>query len=204
MRQVPYALVLLFVFGGVDAAGPERAPSLHLKITRDGNFEVFSFRSKSYGISVLFGLIGVGVASATKDGKDNEREEAISSETNALNCRTGFERALYDRLEYHDYVVLTDPGERFPTLEVEIVACGFRVLERRKEDLAAFFEAKYRFTRPGIKRAKKPRRLFQVGEFRGGWMDFERSPTRAADEFQQVLARAGQTLANRIHYSRGS
>lgn len=202
MRQVLHALVLMFVFGGVDAAGPERAPSLHLKITRDGDFEVFSSRSKSYGISVLFGLVGVGVASASKGGSDKEREKAVSSQASAVNCRTGFVRALYDHLVNNGYVVDNDPGELTPTLEIEIVACGFRVLERRKGDMAAFFEAKYRLVRPDSDRAKRSRRLFQVGEFRGGWMDFERSPALAVDEFQQVLARAGQKLANRIIYSK--
>ncbi len=203
MRHALCALVVIFILGSVEAAEPEGALSLHLKITRDGNFEVLSSRSKSYGMSVLFGLVGVGVASASKGGRDNEREQAISSEALAANCRFEFERALYDHLENNGYVVDIDPSERSPSLEIEIVACGFRVVERRKGDLAAFFEAKYRFTRPGVARTKKSRRLFQMGEFRGGWMDFERSPTLAADEFQQVLARAGQKLANRIIYSKG-
>ena len=203
MRHPLCTLVVIFTLGSVEAAELEGASSLHLKITRDGNFEVLSARSKSYGVSVLFGLVGAGVASASKGGRDNEREKAISSEALAANCRAEFERALYDHLENNSYVVDIDPSERSPSLEIEIVACGFRVVDRRKDDLAAFFEAKYRFTRPGVKRAKKSQRLFQMGEFRGEWMDFERSPTLAADEFQQVLARAGQKLANRIIYSKG-
>lgn len=204
MYQTLFALALVFGSCSANAANTDRPSSLHLEITRDGNFQVLASRARSHGIGILFGLVGVGVVSASKTGQDQERAAAVSSEAHAANCRSGFESALRDRLENSGFVFHNDPSDRSPSLEVEIIACGFRILERPKEEMAAFFEAKYRFVPHNADRAVKPKRLFQTGEFRGGWMEFEESPTLATSEFQKVLERAGQTLANRIVFSEGN
>ncbi len=189
---------------GADAAEPGRASSLHLEVTRDGEFEVLSSRSKDHGVSQLFGLIGVGIVSASRSASDGEREKAVAPDGDPALCRNGFERALSDHLEDNGFRIYVDRSDQLPSLEIEIVACGFRVVKRPKGEMAAFFDAEYRFTKAGAQRAKKQRRLFQVGEYRGAWTDFEQSPAFAAEEFQQVLEHAGRKLANRIVYSRGS
>ncbi len=204
MYKVLIALALVFGSGSEEAVSSDRPSPLHLEITRDGEFKVLVSRSNSIGIGILFGLVGAGVATASQTGEDNKREAAVSSGADSANCRAGFESALRGHLESNGFALHNQPSDRSPKLEIEIIACGFRVLERHKGEIAAFFDAEYRIVSPDVERAGKPKRLFQTGEFRGGWMEFEASPTLAASEFKKVLERAGQKLANRIIYSKGN
>ena len=199
---VPYALSLLLTAGVADAAPP--VSHLYLKIVRDGDFEVFLSRSKGVDASVLFGWVGITFMMDARHARDTKREAQVAPDSEATVCRNGFEWALQERLEEENFSIAIESNGQLPVLEVKIVACGFRVLNRSTAEMSAFFEAKYRFTQAGARRSTRAQRLLEIGDARAAWSEFEQSPALAADEIQQVLMQAGRKLANNIIYAGGN
>lgn len=205
ITQAATALLLLLAAISVHAQQSAAASHLHLKITRNGNFEVFASRAKSRGETIgiaLFGAVGLGIVMATKNASDSMREKQVVPKKNAATCRYAFEQALYDQLGKNGFVIQTEPDEKLPVLEVAIVACGFRPLNRNSEEMSAFFESKFRLTQAGERRSRTPQRHFEMDKLKANWSEFENSPTLAANELHQVLTRAGQKLSTKIVYAR--
>ena len=204
MTQAANALLLLLLVGTVDAQGPAPASHLHLQITRDGNFEVLSSRVKSGDSTIalmLFGVIGFGLATTMKHASDTELEQQAVPDAGAATCRYAFEQALNGHLQNNGFLIETERDKKLPVLEIAIVACGFRPLDRTSGEMSAFFESKFRFTQAGARRSKTPQHLFETGRLRAAWSEFENSPALAADELHRVLSRAGRKLANKIVYA---
>ena len=205
IAQTATALLLLLAAGTVGARESAATSHLHLQITRDGKFEVFASRAKSGDTAIaiaLLGFVGYGIVTSSKSENDTERERQVAPDAGPRTCRIGFEQALSSHLEKKGFAIEAEPDETLPVLEVAIVSCGFRTLDRSNGDMSAFFETKFRFTQAGARRSRKPQRLFETGKLRAAWSEYENSPALAADELQLVLSRAGQKLANKIVYSR--
>ena len=155
VARMVLVLLALLTAGAADAAAP--ASQLYLKIVRDGDFDVLLSRSKGVNASILFGLVGYTLMQNSRHASDTEREAQVAPEAEAAICRNGFERALHDRLEEQGFDVAIEPNKQLPVLEVKIVACGFRVLNRSTAEMSAFFEATYRFRQAGSRRSTRSR-----------------------------------------------
>ncbi|MDD9998228.1 MAG: hypothetical protein OXP09_03540 [Gammaproteobacteria bacterium] len=199
---VPLSLWVLLTADVANAAAP--VTNLYLSIVRDGEFEVILSRSKGVDASVLFGWVGITLMMDSRHARDTEREALVAPGAEATVCRSGFERALRNRLEEKNFFVAIEPNRQLPVLKVKIVACGFRVLNRSTKEMSAFFDATYRLRQAGTRQSPRAQRLFVAGNVLAAWSEFEQSPALAADEFQQVQMRAGQTLANKIIFAGGN
>lgn len=194
-------LSLTCFFGAETLAQPSIPRQLFVEIVKDGNFEVLLSRSKSGTASaVFFGLIGGGIESASRASSDTQREKRVAGELAETSCRTRFESALTEHLRNNNTVIVDRETLGITRLSVEIVACGFKVMNRENEGLSAYFEATYHLTLSNEKKTKKPKRLLVVGKNRSQWIEYEQSGELAAQEFQQVLDKAGRKLANKVIY----
>ena len=107
--------------------------------------------------------------------------------------------------EDNGFLVESKPTGHNRGIEVEVVSCGFRVTDWESESVSAYFEAKYRFlasSNPQPAKGSKSQRLLVIGRRSSQWEEYEQSEAAAMDEFQQVLSKAGRTLANKFIYSR--
>lgn len=197
-------VLLMWLPGMVIAERPAPASSLHLEIAKDGEFQVLLSRNQGPGASTIFlGLLGYGVLAGSQASRDNARERAVAESITAVVCRDGFERELVNRLEGEGIVVESEPNSQTSSLTVRIVGCGFKVTDRTNETVSAYFEAEYVLGPSISEKRKKLKRLLVIGRRSAPWSEYERSGAVAAGEFQEVLSRAGRTLASRFIYSRG-
>ena len=203
MRVTKLLILLICLPSAAIAEHPAPANGLSLEITKDGEFQVLLSRNQGPGASFLFlGLIGYGVLAGSQSSRDNAREEAVTVKMTAAVCRDEFERQLINHLEGKGVIVESEPNDHEHSLNVEIVGCGFKVTNRTIETVSAYFEAEYTLAPSNNVRSKKPNRLLVIGKHSARWSEFEQSKALAAEEFQEVLSRAGLILANRFIYSK--
>ncbi len=178
-----------------------------LHIEEPGRFEVLHSRAESTNTgAVLFGLIGAGIEESHRKGEDEEKEEAILAHIPDDACHKYLVDEFTARLEAEGIgaeVVHEKPGKQAGdayVIRLKIDACGFRMVDTRNDELAAYVVSQYRIFKPHEKIKGKLEELTMIGREHRRWEALMEDYDGAVEEFRAVKRRTGARLANKIIY----
>ena len=208
-RDHALLVVLLLAAGGARADDAEVHRNVVVFLEDPGKFEVLYSRAESSATgAVLFGLIGYGVEESTRNSNDTKREEAIEPALGDITCDQFVVDALTSRLEEKGYAVEVRE-EKAPrsasdgyVIRVDIVACGFRMINTTSDEVSSFFAANYEVLKPGQVRSKKMEEMIVTGSEKASWETYLNNRDMADSEFDAALIKGGRRIANKLIYSK--
>jgi len=209
LLQAAVAAIAMLGFAAPEAAaqrnvqlGDIQITSLTVQVVEDtGSFEVIDSRmDETATAAVFFGMIGAVANSAVNNAEDDEKADPLRPTAAEIDLDGLIARAINERLASRDTVTMAATAEDAShTVRVEIGDWGLiRRAQRPDTSMRAFLKLNISVLDARGRRIYGPQRENSIGQFSGQLHEF--TPELFRTEMEDLAARAGQQVANRIIY----
>ncbi len=193
-------LILAGVFATGSIAYGAEPDTVTVQIVDEGEFEVILARAERWTMNLMYSI----PHNANRKESDTEREVEIAAFLQEAGCVEEFTKAMTARFQHYGVAVefISEARGRDEDANadvgIRIRNCGFRIMDRQAEHLAAHYE--FSFWLSGDDPETQARNVIITGSHRASWEDFLALPVLAADEFEEVTVRAGKRVADKVVY----
>ncbi|HKZ57345.1 MAG TPA: hypothetical protein VJ024_06550 [Thermodesulfovibrionales bacterium] len=215
---------LLLLTGLVVACGPvhqtlrpdhnnlDNVKKLAIVVPAEGEFTVFYERAKATATpAIMFGLIGVAVASAHNKSQDEALAKTIGSHLDGFSCRSAFKESLLESLmnsgRFSDIQIFDKKLESGEISKYDAVITfhipnwGIRIVERGKTELmSSFVEFETEMIEVRSSNIVWKEHDTVIGQSKRTLSSYQNEKESCRKDVQETAEDAGQRIANILIY----
>lgn len=186
--------------------------NISLVVQGNAEFDVLYHRVESTATgAALGGLIGAGIETSIRSSADDKKKAQLVEYVGDLSCKSTLIHALEKKLGDSGFVLLAAPKARKKnvenqpgglSLEIVLNSCGYKMVDTVTQKVSAFIYFDAILKQADGSLAQIDKQNFFLGRKQYNFEDLVAQNSEIDAELIELLARAGNRLANKIIYLR--
>lgn len=205
-KQLTFLLTLTILTSySFKVVASNSAPDNITITTNDGDFDLIYHRASTSATgAVLFGIIGAAIEESGRADQDTQKKEEVLKKFPSPSCSNKLLPALKKQLS-KKYTVLDqlNPSEtQHLNLDINIVKCGFKVVDSTSNLMSSFIVVKSKLTDINSSKNETKFKVYITGKKRYSYQSLLENMDISIDQFHTTIAKAGKRIANKVIYKK--